>query len=128
MTETSTTKVCVACGKSVNGQKRMKDSQGRYWCMECGAEDKKKKQSVLGGNMCTACGQMFPAHQLSKWGSRMLCTTCTKAQNKGPGAMATIKGFFSGLGSSGANTGKLIKLLLIMGVLVLLTIWRYATL
>jgi len=29
-------KTCCACGTSVSGQPRMKDSQGRYWCVPCG--------------------------------------------------------------------------------------------
>jgi len=127
MTETSTTKACVACGKNLNGQKRMKDSQGQYWCMECGTEDKRKKlMSSGGGNACAACGQSFPAHQLSKFGKEQLCGGCIRNRTKGPGLKQTLAGLFSGGGQ--ADTGKLYKLIAIMIIMILLTIWRFATL
>ncbi len=127
MTKTSTAKSCVACGKALDGQPRMKDSQSRYWCMDCGAEDQRKKlMSSGGGNACGGCGEQFPAHQLSKFGSQRLCSGCIRTRTKGPGLKATLTGMFSGGGP--ANTGNLYKLLALMVVMIALVIWRYATL
>jgi hypothetical protein len=120
MTETGVVKSCVACGKNLNGQKRMKDSQGRYWCIECGTEDQKKKMAAsgVGANACSSCGQTFPPHQLSAWGSRRLCPGCSPS-SKGPGMMATITGIFSSLGSGGGG-GSDKKKLIMMGIVMAL--------
>ncbi len=128
MTESGIVKACISCGKQVNGQKRMKDSQGKYWCMECGAEDQRKKlMSSGGGSLCGGCGETFPAHQLSKWGSRQLCTSCSRSQSKGPGAMQTIKGLFAGSGGGQNDKGKLIKLGVVVVLLVLVVIWQHTS-
>ena len=129
METASTTKLCVSCGKTLNGQKRMKDSQGLYWCIECGEKDPQKKLMAAagsGGNACAACGEMFPAHQLSKFGKEKLCSGCIRNRTKGPGLKATLSGLFSGGGQ--ADTGKLYKLIGVMIVMIILVIWRYATL
>ena len=126
MSETATTKACVACGKNLNGQPRMKDSQGRYWCMECGQEDKRKKAFGVAGHACTACGQSFPDHELSKFGNQRLCTACVKRRNKKPGLMTKVSGILSGGGQ--ADRGKIYKMLAIVAVLIVIAIWRYATL
>jgi hypothetical protein len=129
MTETTTVKTCVACGKSLNGQKRMKDSQGRYWCLDCGTEDQRKKLVASGGgNQCSACGDTFPGHQLSKFGNRRLCPGCARARTQGPGLKQKLTDLLGQLGGGQADTGKLYKLLAIMGLLILLAIWRFATL
>lgn len=121
MTETGTVKSCIACGKNLNGQKRMKDSQGRYWCIECGTEDQKKKMAAGGGaaNACSSCGQTFPPHQLSVWGSRKLCPSCTPS-SKGPGLMATVTGILSGLGGGGGGGGSDKKKLIMMGIIMVI--------
>jgi len=36
-------KLCHVCGKDVTGKTRMKDSKQRYWCIDCGAEDQRRK-------------------------------------------------------------------------------------
>jgi hypothetical protein len=129
MSETTTVKQCCACGKNLNGQKRMKDSQSRYWCMDCGTEDQKKKMmSSGGGNTCGSCGEMFPEHQLSVFGSKKLCAGCIKRKNKGPGMMETITGALGSLRGSGggggsANKKKLVAMLAIMGLLAAIAIW-----
>lgn len=127
MTESGIVKACVSCGKQVNGQKRMKDSQGRYWCIECGTEDQRKKMmSSGGGSQCGGCAETFPAHQLSKWGTRLLCTNCSRSQSKGPGLTQTLKGLFSGSGGGG-DKKKLIKLAAVMGLLLLFVIWQHTS-
>jgi hypothetical protein len=108
MTETGVVKTCVQCGKNLNGQKRMKDSQGRYWCLECGEADQKKKAAsaaAVGANICSGCGDTFPAHQLQAWGSKRLCPKCSPS-SKGPGVMATVTGLFKGGGGSGGGSDK----------------------
>jgi hypothetical protein len=37
-------KICISCGTSVAGAKRMKDSKGQYWCYDCGLADERKKR------------------------------------------------------------------------------------
>lgn len=120
MTETGVVKSCIACGKNLSGQKRMKDSQGRYWCMDCGAEDQKRKMAagVGSNNICGGCGETFQAHQLSVWGSKRLCAKCTPS-SKGPGMMSTVTGLLEGLkGGGGGGTDK--KKILIMFVVMLI--------
>jgi hypothetical protein len=123
MTETGISKSCVSCGKNLNGQKRMKDSQGRYWCMECGAEDQRKKliAGSGGANACSACGQTFPGHLLSKWGSRQLCPGCSPTNQKGPGMVEKVMSVFQGLGGGGGGGGTdKKKLFLMLAVMILL--------
>jgi len=50
-TTTLSAKKCVNCHKDVTHAKRMKDSSGRYWCVNCGTADQKKKAAASGGNM-----------------------------------------------------------------------------
>lgn len=127
MTEAGVVKSCVACGKNLNGQKRMKDSQGRYWCIECGTEDQKRKLAAggVGANACSSCGQTFPGHQLTVWGSRKLCPACSPS-SRGPGMMETITGFFSSLGSGGGggvDTKKLVVMGLLMAILAAIALY-----
>jgi hypothetical protein len=123
MTETGVVKSCVQCGKNLNGQKRMKDSQGRYWCMECGTEDQKKKMGAsAGANVCSGCGETFPAHQLAVWGSKRLCAKCSPS-NKGPGLMATITGLFSGGGGGSTDKKKIVIMFLVMVVLAAIALY-----
>ena len=111
------------CNKDVNGQKRMKDSSGRYWCVKCGEADRLKKGQVA-GEPCASCGEKFPAAKLAKYGAARLCPSCYKTATKGPG----LRGSLGGGGGGQTDKGKLIKLLVVMGVLAAGAVWRLMTL
>ena len=116
---TATAKRCVNCNKDVSNDKRMKDSSGKYWCLKCGEADQMKKGQT--GVPCGSCADRYPAAKLTKYGSAKLCPTCYKTATRGP------KG---GGFSSGGQTdkGKLIKMLVVMGVLAVIFAWRMMTL
>jgi hypothetical protein len=116
-TQTSTGKYCVKCGKDVTKDKRMKDSKGLYWCVDCGLADQKQKAATTGGG-CSGCGEQYPASQLSVWGKQRLCPKCVKARSSGPGLMTRLKSIGGGGGGGGqTDKGKLIKLLIVFGLL-----------
>ncbi len=111
-TITSSPKLCVACGKNVAGRKRMKDSAGRYWCIECGKADQAKKVAMGlagagGGTTCGGCGENFSASQLTKWGNASLCNKCIAKRSKGPGLVESLKSMlsFGGGGQAQASGG-----------------------
>src|SRR5690606_8542124 len=68
------------CGIDVRGRKRMKDSQGRYWCYECGAADQMRKGQGLGGSVCPDCMQTFPPVKLMKHSGKYVCSNCYEAR------------------------------------------------
>lgn len=122
MPATATVKRCVSCGKDVAGTKRMKDSQGQYWCIDCGTADQKKRAGSVGavsGSRCDVCGEMFPPTQLQVWGNRKICGPCVRRRSKGGGGsmLTTLKGMFGSSGSAEEGRGKLIKLLIAMALL-----------
>jgi DNA-directed RNA polymerase subunit RPC12/RpoP len=69
-------KVCVGCGKDVTHDKRMKDHEGQYWCVACGTEDRKKKQSNAHGVMCPDCHLKYPADKLRSIDGTVYCEGC----------------------------------------------------
>jgi recombinational DNA repair protein (RecF pathway) len=78
-------KHCVKCGRDVNGRKRMKDSQGRYWCYECGANDEAQKGNTL-MTSCAGCGKPTSPTHLYKVGEQYFCPNCRddgKARKRG---------------------------------------------
>ncbi len=111
-----TAKRCVNCNKDVTGQKRMKDSSGAYWCPKCGEADRMKKGQS--GDPCGNCGERYPAAKLTKYGAARLCTACYKAATKGGG---------SG-GGGEMDKGRLVKMLVVMGLLAAGAVWRLMTL
>jgi len=120
MVATSTVvKRCVTCGKDVTNDKRMKDSQGKYWCIACGTEDQKKK--AHSGDTCTSCGEHFPTAQLAKMGHSKLCKSCLKARQKSPGLMERFKAG----GSDAGEKARLVKMLAAMALLALVAVWQY---
>jgi DNA-directed RNA polymerase subunit RPC12/RpoP len=126
---TTTMKRCVACGKDVSQGKRMKDSQGRYWCVDCGAADQRKKASVGGGVACSACGKSVGAGQISKWGNAMLCAACVKQRQKGPSLMERLRGGGGGKSSRSSDgnsgRGRLIGMISFMGLLAVIFVYMH---
>jgi hypothetical protein len=119
-TTTLTAKRCVNCHRDVTNGKRMKDSSGRYWCLDCGVADQKKRGGTS-GEACGACGDKYPPSKLSKWGGVKLCTNCVKARTKGPG----MKASFRGGGGAATDKAKLVKMIVAMGVLGLVAAGHY---
>ncbi len=68
-------KVCCNCGMNVTRRKRLKDSQGRYWCNKCGVRDQAKKGQGI-GTICPDCERVFPPAALSKWEDKYVCEKC----------------------------------------------------
>jgi hypothetical protein len=101
-TMTSSAKKCVNCHKDVTNGKRMKDSSGRYWCVSCGTADQKKK-----------AGASSPV-------------AVKKQVHKGPGLIESLQGMFAGGG--GTDKARLIKMLVVMGLLAAGAVWRFSTL
>ena len=110
-TTTLSAKKCVNCHKDVTHAKRMKDSSGRYWCVNCGTADQKKK-AAASGEICASCRERYPATKLSKMGASKICAGCMR-KNKAPGVMVSLK---SG-GGGGMDKGRLIIMLIIMALL-----------
>jgi hypothetical protein len=75
-TSVNAIKVCCACGADVTGRARMKDSQSRYWCIECGEADKRRKALSGVTDMCVGCRKPFPKTKLKKHGDYHYCPTC----------------------------------------------------
>lgn len=99
----SVAKRCISCGKDVAQSKRMKDSQGRYWCVDCGVADQRKKGKASGS--------------VSK-----------SSASKGPGLMERLRDVKDGFGSGGGDSGskgRLVKMLLAMGGLALIAAWQF---
>ena len=102
MTATSTVaKRCIACGKDVSGTKRMKDSQGKYWCVDCGTADQRKK---------------IKAASRSK--------SVNNSGGGGVGLIDRLKDLTSGSGG-GADKGRLVKMLLIMAIMAAIAGWQF---
>jgi hypothetical protein len=102
-TPSSAVKRCVACGRDVATTKRMKASQGRYWCVDCGEADLAKK-----------------AKSAKKSAS---------SSSRGPGLFERLRDTFSfgggGGGSGQADKGRLIKMLLLAAVLAAVAGWQF---
>jgi predicted RNA-binding Zn-ribbon protein involved in translation (DUF1610 family) len=97
-TPSAAVKRCVACGRDVAGTKRMKDSQGRYWCVDCGEADLKKKTKVASKS----------------------------ASSSGPGLFERIGSIReSGGGGGQTSKGRLIGMLLLAAVLAAVVGWQF---
>jgi hypothetical protein len=118
-TSTATAKRCVNCNKDVSGDKRMKDSSGKYWCLKCGEADKAKKGQT--GTACGICGERYPAAKLTRWGKDRVCPSCYKSATKGGGVS------FGGGGGEGSK-GRLVKMIAVMALLAGVAVWRFMTL
>lgn len=88
-------KVCCQCSEPLAGKKRMKDHEGRYWCMDCGERDRQKRLQTIKapGDLCAACHQKFPENKLQKWGHMLYCPKCYKRVSRADhhGIMDAVK-------------------------------------
>jgi predicted RNA-binding Zn-ribbon protein involved in translation (DUF1610 family) len=81
-TVSTTDKRCSKCGKDVNGQRRMKDASGKYWCVDCGAKDEMGKGSGSLVQPCPSCGN--PVHAANMVRDKKTGKyTCDSCQGKG---------------------------------------------
>jgi formylglycine-generating enzyme required for sulfatase activity len=79
-------KTCAACGCDVSSQRRVKDSQGRYFCEPCVARLAEKRErdndpstpaDVPPPLFCEQCSGQFPEHLLKlAEDGRVLCRRC----------------------------------------------------
>lgn len=85
-------KRCTKCGKDVNGQRRMKDPKGNYWCYECGSQDEASKGSGTLVQPCPGCKK--PIHAMNmvrdKKTGQYMCDDCV-SKGKGAGGGADAK-------------------------------------
>jgi hypothetical protein len=70
-------KYCCQCGDDVTTQPRMKDRQGRYWCIPCGEADAVSRNQEL--THCSACGKEFQRGQLLIHDGALACEECVKS-------------------------------------------------
>ncbi len=96
----------------------MKDSSGRYWCVDCGTADQLKKGTL--GEPCAGCQEPFPAAKLAKFGAARMCKQCISARTKGPGLFESLRG-----GGGGGDTAKTIKMLVVLALLAIVAAARY---
>ncbi len=73
-------KLCTNCGKDVTHDRRMKDKDGKYWCLSCGIEDKKKKQ--IHSQVCPDCNQKYPQEQMEVFEGVFVCKGCAILRRK----------------------------------------------
>ena len=92
-------KVCCACGADVNGQVRMKDSKGRYWCVPCGEADQRKKQITSTTAPCHGCHKPFPKSKLDPHAGTWYCKTCLKRVKSGKATHAAAAADSSSTGT-----------------------------
>ena len=100
-TPSSAVKRCVACGRDVATTKRMKDSQGRYWCVDCGEADLAEK-----------------AKSAKKSAS---------SSSSGPGLFERIGSIKESFGGAGGQTskGRLIGMILLAVALAAVAGWQF---
>jgi len=126
MSEPCTVKACVACGKILNGQKRMKDSHGRHWCVECGKHDQQRKPKAVAvpSAACDGCRQTFPVHQLSKSHGKSYCIACSHAHATTGLLHAPISEVLTRPRRAAHGRNHLMQLLALAGLLAAI-VWRF---
>lgn len=80
MPATTQLKRCVKCQKDVTHDRRMKDSQGQYWCIPCGTEDQKRKHSSK--IACTVCRGLFAPTDVHTLHGAVVCNNCLSSGNQ----------------------------------------------
>ena len=123
-TTTAGAKLCCKCGRDVAGQKRMKDHMGRYWCVDCGKSDEKKKR-LLDSGVCAGCGEAFHRHELSVIGDATYCKRClrVRARKETGGFVNNVKDMLSG--SKDQEKRTVLWMLIVSAILVAIAVWRW---
>lgn len=67
-------KTCSVCGKNLTGQPRVKDREGRYYCIPC--DDAEKDRLAGGRAACAECKRIFRRDKLIDHGSDLVCEPC----------------------------------------------------
>ena len=70
---------CTKCGKEVTGAPRIKDEEGRYYCVPCGQEQEMQRIHIQAG-ICEGCGESFSKGRLMLIAGKQLCPRCRKAK------------------------------------------------
>jgi formylmethanofuran dehydrogenase subunit E len=91
-------KLCCKCGRDVTGAQRMKDHQGRYWCIPCGEADR-RHQAHANLGICEGCGESFGRAQLLQLGGETLCPRCRKHKYGHAGRAGSSGGIFASIKS-----------------------------
>jgi len=92
-------KICTKCGKDVSGAPRMKDHDGKYWCVPCGEADR-LHQIHSDAGICEGCGESFHKSQLLDIGGQHLCQRCRRVKfsrggaGRSRGIIGSIKSLF----------------------------------
>ncbi len=74
--ETAEAKRCTNCGTDVTHGKRMKGSNGQYWCIACGSADQIKKHGTTSQSQCPMCNNMYPPADAHRIGEHYVCSKC----------------------------------------------------
>jgi formylmethanofuran dehydrogenase subunit E len=90
-------KICKTCGADVNGQKRIKDVDGKYLCAPC-AEAGVQQQRHAAAGLCEVCGESFSASQLITIDGKAQCARCRKRKYSNSTGLQT-KNFFQSIKS-----------------------------
>jgi DNA-directed RNA polymerase subunit M/transcription elongation factor TFIIS len=77
-------KICIKCGKDVNGHRRLKDDDGNYWCYACAKEDDRKKRQATqpARSKCALCSEEVSVTNLLAVDGRFLCPKCVREQRE----------------------------------------------
>jgi hypothetical protein len=67
-------KVCIECGKDVSRERRMKDSNGHYWCIACGEADHQRRHREM--DNCADCHMRWPLDKIKLLDGLHLCQGC----------------------------------------------------
>jgi hypothetical protein len=65
-------KICCVCGVDLKGKTRFKDSDGKYWCYECGMADSMRKHPVP----CPDCKRSFMQGDMGEFKGVWVCKEC----------------------------------------------------
>src|SRR5665213_4537563 len=90
-------KICKSCGADVNGQMRVKDTDGTYWCGPC-SEANLHAQRHADAGLCESCGESFSTAQLMRVDGKSQCARCRKRKYSNSAGLQT-KNFFSSIKS-----------------------------
>ena len=90
-------KICKSCGADVNGQKRVKDTDGAYLCGPCSEATIQHERHASNG-LCEVCGESFSAAQLMRIDGKSQCARCRKRKYSNSTGLQT-KNFFSSIKS-----------------------------